>query len=365
MIRILNIVGSVDLGGIESFLMNLYRHLDKKKYQFDFVVYQEPKENGHADEIKQLGGQIYIVPPKSEGVVNNLRAIYGIVKENKYQIVWRHTETLFKGLDLWAAKRAGATLTIMHSHNSGASKKEYLLGKIVSPIVNPAISLRWACGKKAGLALFGNHDFEVVHNGLILKQWQYDEKRRLQYRKQFEIEGKTVYGHVGRFAAVKNHIFLLHIFEEILKRDTESRLLLVGDGELKPSIMEEAVRLGIASNIIFAGNRSDVSNIMDAMDVFVFPSIYEGVPVALIEAQSKDLPCLISDTIDRECCVVDENVTFASLKESASKWADIACIMKRNNRTLRNDEIRRAGYDIDDTLKKICSIWSNEYGYEA
>lgn len=352
MTRILNIIGGVGYGGAETFLMNIYRRIDRNQFQFDFIICEKVSDNSYASEIEKLGGRIYCIPSKKENIFKNLYCIYAIVKENNYKIVWRHTYNMFKALDLVMAKIAGADVTILHAHSTNAKKLESKLGKVLRPVINPFITTRFACGNLAGDFLFGKKSYKVVSNGIVSDRFMYNEDVRKEYRKQLFIDNKFVVGHIGRFTKAKNHEFLIEIFQRILEHDKEAYLILVGTGELEESVKRKVNLLGISENVLFLETRNDVGAIMQAMDVFLMPSLWEGIPVTLVEAQAADLPCVISDTIDPSIKFSD-NIVFESLNENPEKWAKTVIAQKKESRRNRTEDVVRAGYDINEVVIEI------------
>ena len=208
MIRVLNIIGSVDYGGAETFLINVYRKLDRTKIQFDFLICERKSERSYWDEIESLGGRIFLIPKKKENFLKNQISIYKIVRQGKYEIVWRHAYTMFKAIDLIPATMGGAKRTILHAHSTNAKKVEIVLGKILAPVTNLCISDRFACGKTAGKYLYGNKTFTVIPNGIDVGKFYYNEKIRENYRKKYDLKNNFIVGHVGRFTEAKNHLFL-------------------------------------------------------------------------------------------------------------------------------------------------------------
>lgn len=358
MIRILNIIGSVNYGGAETLLMNIYRNIDLQSFQFDFLIYELPEEKSYFEEIKRMGGQIYVVPHKKDGILKSLTDIYRIVRKNRYTIVWRHTESMFKAIDLIPARIAGAKFTILHSHNTCPDdKKEAALGKMLSPILNLFVTDRYACGREAGEYMFGNRVFKIIHNGILTEKFFYNSIVRETYRKQWEVHDYAVFGHVGRFEIAKNQQFLIDVFAEILKINPQSLLLLIGEGSLKTEIEKKVCNLGIDKNVFFLGARDDVANLLSTMDVLIFPSKYEGLPVTLIEAQAADLPCLVSNNVSEECKVT-ENVRFEKLEAGEKYWARTALRMIKKERSNREKDIKDAGYDIKEIAHDLMLLWS-------
>lgn len=352
MVRILNIIGSLERGGAETFLINLYRNIDRTKIQFDFAIYGQPSPNGYYNEVVELGGKVYFLPPKSKGILRNFRAIQKIVRENNYKTVWKHTESCFRAIDLLAARTAGATQTVLHSHSTNIEGIERSIHYILRPFVNLFVTKRFACGDMAGHWLFGRRPFEVINNGIDVEAFRYNKETRDQYRQEFRIQDRIVIGHVGRFHPVKNHKLVIDIYEKCKEQTPATVLILVGTGELL-SQMQELVRAkGLEKDVLFLGSRSDIPAILQMMDVFVMPSLYEGFPVTLIEAQAAGLPCVASSTISRE---VDStgNVSFVDLDAPVEVWAK-RIAEKCGSKTEDNAEVlRAAGYDIKDVAQRV------------
>lgn len=319
MLRVLHIVGKMDMGGQETFIMNLYRNIDRSRIQFDFIVHTNDKQF-YEDEILNLGGKVYHIDRMMKNPIKHTMDIKKIVKEGNYKIVHRHTANPLVYADLLGAKQGGAVMRIAHSHNT-KSELRPIIHNILRKQLNRYKTMGLACSQEAGQFLFGNNDFTVINNGIDLDKFRYNENIRRKYREELGIENKFVIGHVGRFHEQKNHRFLIEVFAEVLKKEKDAVLLLVGDGELRSNIKEYAEKLNICDNIKFLGVRNDANNIMQAMDVFVFPSLYEGLPVTLIEAQTSGIECIITDNISDET-IVSENIHKCSLNDSAIIWAN-------------------------------------------
>ena len=352
MIRVLQIIGSLERGGAETFLVNLYRNIDRTKIQFDFAIYEEPSENSYYKEVVKLGGRVFFLPPKSKGILNNFRAIQKIVRENNYKTVWKHTESCFRAIDLLAARSAEATQAILHSHNSNTERIERSIHYILRPFVNLFVTRRFACGDMAGKWMFNRRSYEVIHNGIEVENFRCNKEMTNQYCQKFQMQGKVVIGHVGRFHSVKNHKLLIEIFKKYREKTPEAVLLLIGVGDLLPQIQELVREKDLENNVLFLGTRSDIPELLQMMDVFIMPSLFEGFPVTLIEAQAAGLPCVVSSTISREVDVTG-NVSFVDLDASVEVWAE-RIAEKYGSKTEDNTEmLKAAGYDIKDVAKRI------------
>ncbi len=321
MVRVLNIVGSLERAGIETFLMNIYRNIDRSKIQFDFAIYNEPTEEGYASEVKKLGGKIYFIPTKSQSLIKCFTTIKTIVKENNYSIVWRHTDTCVGGIDLLPAYLGGARRRILHSHCANQSGIVRYIHFCLKPLCNLISTDKVACGEKAASWMFFGKKYRIIPNGIDTEKYKFSEDTRTEYRKKLGIEDKTVLGDIGRFEKQKNYLFLIEIFYNYLKLNENAVLLLIGKGSLEAECKELVEWYGISDKVMFLGIRDDIPNLLQAMDVFIMPSLFEGFPVVLVEAQTAGLPCVVSDTISRETDIIGET-KFISLDASIYKWFD-------------------------------------------
>ncbi len=351
MIRILHIVTYMGRGGLETMIMNYYRNIDRTKIQFDFLVHRD-FEADYDSEIRELGGVIYRLPrlnPFSKDYLDTLRAFF---KEHKeYKIVHSHLDCM-SGIPSRIAKECGVPVRIAHAHSSSQTKdSKYLLKLLFKRKIAKVATDLFACGEKAGQWMFGTDCFHVLNNAIKSQDYTYSKEMYSQKRQELNIpEEAFVIGHVGRFAPPKNHDFIIDVFDEVKKQNPNAYLLLVGDGELRVGIKEKAEKLGLKNSVCFAGLRSDVNELLQAMDVFLFPSIYEGLPVSIVEAQAAGLPCFISDKVPIECKKTDLVQQF-SLETSAKEWADSILKVDITNRRDTSDEIKQAGFDIVENAK--------------
>lgn len=331
-------------------LMNYYRHIDREKVQFDFLTHR-PYDGDYGEEIKALGGTIYHLPPLNPFSPSYLKALRGFFASHpEYRIVHVHQDCM-SGVVLKEAKRAGIPVRIAHSHSSGQDKDlKYPLKLVFRRSIPEYATDLFACGEDAGKWMFRGAAFTVLNNAIDAAAFSFDPETRAAVRKSFGFsEKQLVIGHVGRFSYPKNHKFLIDCFDALLKRAPDAKLLLVGDdkSDLGAQIREKVRVLGIENNVFFAGLRSDVSDLMQAMDVFVFPSRYEGLPVTLIEAQAAGLPCLISDKVPIECKKTDL-VRQLPLAESPAFWADAILEAAKTERTDTSSTIKASGFDITE-----------------
>lgn len=357
-IRIAQVIGKWLGGGVESVVMNYYRHIDKSKIQFDFIC-DADSTNIPYDEIEKLGGRVILVPPYQK-VFKYQKELKKIFKENKYKIVHSHINTL-SVFPLYAAKCAKVPVRIAHSHST-TNKKEWkknLLKQVLRPFSKVYATNYMCCSELAGRWLFGNKEYDkgnvyLLNNAIDLDKFKYDEKIRKQKRKELNINDSTlVIGHIGRFVAQKNHTFLIDIFNEVHKQNQDSLLMLVGQGPLMNEIQEKVNNLGLKDSVIFLGQRNDANELYQAMDVFVLPSLYEGLPVVGVEAQASGLLCFLSSDMTKETKVLD-STEFMSLSNDAEEWAnEILEDLKEYKRQNVIDNITKKNFNIKTEAKKL------------
>lgn len=356
-IRILQVIGIMNRGGAEAMIMNLYRNIDRTKVQFDFVE-NTFEAAAYDEEIRALGGKIYNCPHytgKNHFQYKKWWHDFFEIHKGEYKIVHGHLGST-AAIYLDEAKKAGV-FAIAHSHSSGTDRSlKSFLYKILSYPTRYIADYFFACSEIAGEDRFGqktvlSSNHKVIRNAINAKDFQYNEEIRNDVRRQLGVEEKILIGHIGRFTREKNHKKILQVFKEILSRKYNCMLILIGDGPLKNEIEDYADRLNIASNIIFTGVRSDVNRLIQAMDCFIFPSLYEGLPVTLVETQTAGLPCVISDKVPAESILIKELVTVMKLDDSSGQWAEHILDRLNETRRDRKKEIVDAGYDVASTAK--------------
>ena len=347
-IRVLQVVTHMNRGGLETMLMNYYRNIDRNKVQFDFLTHRpESEKKDYDDEIRSLGGKIYHMPvlnPFSPGYKKSLDQFF---KEHKeYKIVHSHLDCL-SAYPLKAAKKNGVPVRIAHAHTTLVENniKKYI--KLFSKKLIPKYPTNlFACGKLAGEWMFEGKSFQILNNAIDTKKYIFNPAVRKKKREELGIsENEYVIGHVGNFTPPKNHAFTIELFAEICNKKENARLVLVGGGDAIQQHKEKALELGISDKIIFTGKRTDVPDLMQAMDVFLFPSIYEGLPVTLVEAQAAGLHCIVSDNVTREVAIT-KLIEFISLNESKDIWTDRILRYENSNRGNMLTEIENGQYDI-------------------
>lgn len=363
LIRILQIGMTSNYGGVESFIMNLYRHIDRQQIQFDFVNMEtHNKSLAYTDEIKQLGGHIFKIPGRRENPIQNKRELANIIRKGNYQYVDNNVLTWSYSAGVSLPLRLG-TKVIVHSHNAGMNnsmRMRRLLNFINRRYnISPRI-IRLACSHEAGKWLFGHKPFQVIPNGINTQDYQFDASIREKYRKKFEVQDKHVFLNVARLSHQKNHGYLLKLFKEIANRDAKAVLFLVGEGELHDEVVRLATQLDLSSQVVFMGIRHDVSELMQMSDVFLFPSYYEGLGIVLIEAQATGLPCLVSSQIPKEVFVTD-HIQGMDITAKPVVNARIAMDLVTENydRTELAHQVQVSGYGIETTVAQMSAIYNS------
>lgn len=357
-IRVLQILpGGHVCGGIEFFVMNYYREMVKLGVQFDFLVHY--KQKGYFDdEIKKLGGKIYYFSVREDK--NLIKYIYQLCKffykHKEYKIIHGHMPGMAP-IYFFIAKIFGVKCRISHCHVT--ETENTLKGKILRRIIKiiPFFSnIYFACSKEAGFFMYGKRKFKVIHNAIDIKKFAFNKDKREQIRKKLGITDNFVIGHVGRFNLQKNHKFLMEVFNQVYLKNNKARLLLIGEGPLENEIKKQVKELELENAVMFLGVREDVADLYNAMDCFVFPSIFEGLGIVNIEAQTNGLSCCISDVIPEEVQITNL-VKFLSIKDTFKVWAREILGFKDKERISEIKRVQKAGYDIKSEAKKLRCIY--------
>ena len=348
-------------GGVEAVILNYFRNINKSKFVFDFVIDSDSTDNNFINEIQELGGTIIKCPPYQKLHKYN-KFLYKLFKEKKYDIVHSNINTL-SVFPLRMAEKAGIKIRIAHSHSTSNPKewKKNLLKNILRPFSKKYANVYFACSELAGRYLFGNKTFDegkvvIINNAINLDKFKYNEEKRKEIRKKLNIKNDTfVIGHIGRFVAQKNHTFLIDIFNEMHKKNENSVLLLIGQGTLQNEIKEKVDKLGLANSVKFIGQVTNANDYYNAMDVFVLPSIYEGLGMVLIEAQANELPCIASTEVPKEATISNQ-IEYIELDKNSSYWAKR--ILNKNRSKVNfeyNEKIEK--YNIKNVVGEL----ENEY----
>jgi glycosyltransferase involved in cell wall biosynthesis len=370
-IRVLHVVGGMNRAGTETWLMHLLRNIDREHYRMDFLVHSaQPFE--YAEEIEALGSRVIpcLHPARPWRYARNLMRIFR--EDGPYDVVHSHVHH-FTGLPLYLARRAGVPVRIAHSHSDtsrsdsgvGPARKAYL--GFMKHLIRSNATAGLAASRKAAAALYGpgwesDPRWRLLYCGIDLKPFR-QETDPAWVRAEIGIPSDAcVIGHVGRFHEAKNHSFLVEIAFEIAKREPRMRLLLVGDGPLRSQVEQKTAQLGLTGKVIFAGVRADVPRLMlGAMDIFIMPSLYEGLPLVGIEAQAAGLPLLVSDTITDELPAMKQMVHRLSLNAPPSVWAEMALQLHSVAKD-RNESLRKIGASRFSITRSISEVESCYHG---
>lgn len=359
-IIVAQIVGKWLGGGVEAMLMNYYRHIDRTKIQFDFICDADSTDIPY-DEIKKLGGRVILCPPYQK-LPQYLKFLTKLFKENKYKIVHSHINTL-SVFPLYSAKKAGVRTRIAHSHSTSNKKewKKTLFKNLLRPFSKRYATDYFACSEHAGRWLFGNKTFDnkevtIIPNAIDIEKFKFDKTVRTRLRKELNINKSTfVVSHIGRFVPQKNHTFLIDVFNEVHKQRPDSVLLLIGQGPLEEKIKQKVKKLGLEKSVKFLGQRNDTNKLYSVMDVFVLPSLYEGLGMVAIEAQINGLRLICSNNTPSDVKMHDQ-VFFAPLK--CNKWVDLIQqtqenpdrIMKKNHTPISDNLLYRHNINIQPSI---------------
>lgn len=360
MIRILHVLGGLNRGGAESMVMNWYRNVDRMEIQFDFIVHSETA-NEYKEEILKMGGKVYVFPRFTVKTCRKSMKLWNefFAEHPEYKILHSHVRS-YASLYIPIAKKHGLK-TIVHSHSTSNGKGLASLVKaaLQRPLRKSADFL-FSCSREAGEWLFGKSyvdspKYRMIPNAIDTEAYRFSTEWREDKKKELGVCGKTVYGHVGRLHPAKNHSFLLELFSELHKKNPDSVLLLVGGGELEQEIKNKISELELDGAVILAGSRSDVNELLSAMDVFLFPSLWEGLPVTVVEAQAAGLPCFVSDTVTRDVCV-SELVKYLPIDKGVEAWVN-AISEFTPYRLDVTEKIKLAGFDIKSAAEDLTKFY--------
>ena len=364
MIRIASIIGKMDSGGKKNLVMEYYRHIDREKIQFDFICDSDSQAIPD-EEIESMGGRVYRIPPYQH-IFANMREMRRICKANNYPAMhaWNSTMNLFP---MFVAKSVGIPVRISESL-SMAHEGDWktIIKKILRPMSKLFATHYLACGVDCGRWQFGDRLFDAgkvdVFKTVINTEFNaYDEEVRNNTRKSFGWEDKIVIGHIGRFTAQKNSVHLIEIFAAIAKKEPKAVLCLIGDGELKDQMMAKIRELDIEKQVDYLGRREDIQQFYNAMDCFLLPSLYEGLPVVGLEAESAGLPMFFSTEVTREANACELG-HFIDLSASEDEWANEILAAVKENMPIRRShakEVAEAGFDSAAEAMRLQQYYLN------
>ncbi|XJZ58640.1 glycosyltransferase family 1 protein [Lactobacillus delbrueckii subsp. bulgaricus] len=363
MIRVLQVVNDMHRAGLETMLMNYYRNIDRDQIQFDFLTHR-PYKSDYDDEVISLGGKVYYAPrlyPQNYPAYFKWMKQF-FVEHPEYRIVHSHIDSM-SYLPLRAAKKAGIPHRIAHSHNTSIDKDfKYPLKQLFRFELPHVANHYLACGQDAGKFMYGNRHFIVIPNAVEADKFYFNERVRKMKRSALGLEDdQFVVGHVGRLSYQKNHKFILQIFNALSKMDSKAVLLLVGTGEKEEEIRSQIKEFGLENKVMMLGNREDVSELYQAMDVFILPSLFEGIPVVGVESQFAGLPVFFSDKVPTEV-KFSSKCQFLSLDATPNEWANTILKAKSTKRTGNYEDLKDSPYDIKNSHDILENYYLNFEG---
>lgn len=363
MIRILHSVSNMDRAGIETMLMNYYRNIDRSEVQFDFLC-NKSKPGAYDEEILKLGGRIYRTPGVNPfKIFEYKKYMQRLFEEHpEYKVLHAHNGA-FAVSALYSAKISKIPVRIYHCHGASLIRDfKYPLKKICMKLLPYTYTHRWTCAKAAAEFYFGKsvvqrQQYRLITNAIDVEKFIFNKSTRDRIRKQYNLENKHVIGHVGRFMTQKNHSFLLDIFRDVHILNHNTKLVLLGDGELMPEIMQRASEYGLSEDILFLGNVENVNEWYQAFDLFILPSLYEGLPVVGIEAQAAGLSCIFSSAVTEEVAIT-KKAYFLDLSAATKVWAEfIADKLIDSSRKNEFLSVTEANYNIRAEAKKLQMLY--------
>lgn len=369
-LRVLQVGMTRNLGGIETYLIEQFRHLDKSKIDYDFVNITGEYSICYEDEILASGSKIFKVVSRHKNPLLHYWQWFNILLQNKgvYDVIVLNTNSLEYVFPLVLGKIFGIPVRVIHSHNSGFENKQGLARRLLvgmnKKLLAWSANLRFACSQFAGQWMFKDNPYHVIYNAIDIHKYDADLIVREETRNALGLHTELTLLHVGRFSYQKNHSFLLDIFKEVHRIQPDSVLLLVGDTTEESEFLTEVKRkikaFGLENVVRLLGRRDDVNKIMQAADVLVMPSFFEGLTVVGIEAQASDLPLLLSDTVTKELGLLP-STQFISLEAGPTAWAEAIVNSKQHNRQSRYEELKAAGYDIGNETERVEKLLIDAY----
>ena len=364
-VRVLHVVKVLNRGGAETMIMNIYRNIDRKAVQFDFLCLSN-LHGEYEDEIKKLGGNIYKLPdPEEQGRFKNFFNIYKVIKNNGYRIIHSHI-MFYNGFINFIGWLAGVRTRISHSHSSSDLKKETYIRKMYMGfsrfLINTFSNVKVACGEKAGRYLYGKRrKYIVLKNGIDLnKYFSVTDKQVAELKNELNIDqNNIIIGHVGRFEKVKNHIFFINLAKNFKDKKLKYKIVLVGNGSEFDNIKNMIESEGLSQYFVLTGIRTNIEVFMKMFDIFLMPSLYEGFPLVVVEALAGDNVCFLSDNISKETNVIEGRVKFFNLNVNLDDLIiQIQCVKKES--VDLNGELTKSGFSICDIVKKLTDIYMSK-----
>lgn len=365
-VRVLVIGMSPQKGGIETMLMNFFRNTDKEKVQYSLLTFCS--ECVYESEIQSFGIPVYHITRRGVNPIKNYTELTEFYKAHaeEYDFIWYHLSSASNCLPVTLAKKYTNAKIICHSHGTSFDSRalfrpiHLLFDKINNPKLLKCTDFCFACSQAAGDWLFKGSDkpITVIKNGIPIEKYRYSEETRNRVRSEMQLQDSFVIGHAGRFCEAKNQPFIVDVFNAFQKAYPNTVLLLAGEGETQTAVREQVKRLGLTNKVRFLGFRDDFATLLQAFDLFLMPSLYEGLPISAIEAQTAGVPCLLADTITQETAITDL-VNFMSLEDAPERWAErIAAIQKKTiERSQYATIVSDAGYSDEQTVDDVVDFF--------
>lgn len=362
-VRVLQVCGAL-AGGVGTVLMNYYRHIDRSKVQFDFLTHGEPDAATRA-EVEMMGGTISVITPKSTSLWRNITETRRYISpKTQHHVVHVHTASPTSFVYLLAARLAGKRVRVVHSHatdlEAPAGSLQHRIHRALQPVLRWTATDLLACSRAAGDWLYGvnaRSSVRILPNAIDVEKFRFSPIIRQELRQRLAIDNRLVVGNVGRFAEQKNHQFLIKIFQDVVRLEPSALLLLLGDGPLLADVKAQVRAAGLDDNVLFLGLRDDVPDLLQAMDAFVLPSLFEGLAIVLVEAQAAGLPCLASSTVTDEVRLTSL-LEFLELEAGPAAWAaKVLDMAKQQERRSDTSQIAAAGYDIRSAAGQLARFY--------
>lgn len=340
-------------GGLETFILTLYRNVDKTKYHFNFITYDS--EISYEEELVNDGCMIYKLPGRSKGIQRYRKAIDYVFKQGEYDVFWSNRTNLSSIYPFESARKHSVPVIICHSHSSKNMGTLFtlIMHKLNCRRIRKYVTHKVACSEVAARWFFGQDtDVSILKNSVDTNVYDYNKAKSDRTKRDNQMEDCFVIGHIGRFSTEKNHVFLIDIFQRIMKKENKARLVLCGDGEKKKEIEELVREKGLSNYVEFLGIRKDIIDILHLYDILVFPSLFEGLPFVLVEAQAAGLPCVVSDQVSGESKLTD-TFEFLSLEAGAEYWSEQIMKYKDFERKSNKQQIEEAGFSVNNLMRQV------------
>ena len=360
MIRILQIVPDIDGGGVGSVVYNYISHMNKQGMKIDILTSDHGRKQFLEEQFSKYDIRVITIISRKKDIVRHFQAVENVIKNGKYDIVHSHEQN-WSYFYLKLAKKYNAQVRIAHSHLTEQNNDRWKIRILncLNPLLRKITTGYFACGELAGRYMWGDrivdsHHLYIMNNAIDINRFKFSDKKRIEYRKKLGICNKTVIGHVGRFDQQKNHIFLIDLFYKYKELNNSAVLVLVGMGALEPEIRRQVEKYGLEKDVLFLGLRDDVAELLNAFDCFVLPSLFEGLPVVGIEAQTNGVPCVFSDAITDEVKLLD-STTFLPLEERKKKWCAAIenAMIKCNDRENAYSIVEKKGFSIEKEAERL------------